>query len=179
LTSYGGDVDGHAFTAIEAALATSAVPGYFAPAKVGNNHYIDGGLYAVNPELVLWEEATAGTFGKRNFAGLLSVGTASSHYGWKPPRQAPNITTWVRQNRLILTMFSARAQHSSKLMAHLLGERYLCLDSALLPGDSESVGFDKPQPEFLDKLEKIARKRVSTALAQREFRPLGLNFEAI
>ncbi|KAK2040791.1 patatin-like phospholipase [Colletotrichum somersetense] len=69
----------------EAARATSAAPTYLAPLKVGEYHFVDGGLQANNPLGWLWNEVIT-TFGPdRQAACFLSLGT-----GVPPSQELPS-----------------------------------------------------------------------------------------
>jgi predicted acylesterase/phospholipase RssA len=56
------------------ARATSATPGYFAPAEIRLNSYLDGGLRYNNPSMEAIREAKR-IWGPRKIGCLISIGT--------------------------------------------------------------------------------------------------------
>ena len=92
---------------LDVALATSAAPTYFPPHRIGNGLYVDGGLVANAPDLVILTEATR-RFGCRlDECHLLSIGTASA------PRNgivegAPGKIGWVARHAIVDLIMTAQ-----------------------------------------------------------------------
>ena len=63
---------------VDVALATSAAPTYFKRHRIGENEYIDGGLFANSPSLVGLHEAEIFFKHPINQVRILSIGTLSS-----------------------------------------------------------------------------------------------------
>jgi patatin-like phospholipase/acyl hydrolase len=83
---------GHVFTrtsdpnvsVVDAALASSAAPTYFAPARSSGDHrgYVDGGLWANDPSWAAVDYAMHGLGKMRKSLRVLSVGTGSVPFGY-------------------------------------------------------------------------------------------------
>ncbi|WP_292531090.1 CBASS cGAMP-activated phospholipase [Methylocystis sp.] len=98
---------GDEVSTLDVALATSAAPTYFPPHRIGDRVYVDGGLVANAPDLVVLTEA-ARQFGCRlEECHLLSIGTAGS------PRAgtvdgAPGKIGWLARHAIIDLIMTAQ-----------------------------------------------------------------------
>lgn len=99
--------DGDQASILDVALATSAAPTYFPPHRIGDGFYVDGGLVANAPDLVILTEAIR-RFGCRlDECHLLSIGTASA------PRAgtvegAPGKIGWVARHAIVDLIMTAQ-----------------------------------------------------------------------
>ncbi len=89
------------------ALATSATPTYFPPHRIGDRIYVDGGLVANAPDLVILTEAIRRFGCNLDECHLLSIGTAST------PRAgavqgAPGKIGWVARHAIIDLIMTAQ-----------------------------------------------------------------------
>lgn len=101
-TGKGDDV-----TTLDVALATSAAPTYFPPHRIGNRVYVDGGLVANAPDLVVLTEASR-IFGSRlEDCHLLSVGTAGALRDGAV-EGAPGKIGWLTRHTIIDLIMTAQ-----------------------------------------------------------------------
>ncbi|VEI47545.1 Patatin [Actinobacillus equuli] len=83
---------------IDVALATSAAPTYFKRHCIGENEYIDGGLFANSPSLVGLHEAEIFFKCPINQVKILSIGTLSSKKTINPKLIKRWVKDWGRVN---------------------------------------------------------------------------------
>lgn len=99
--------NGDEVSTLDVALATSAAPTYFPPHRIGERVYVDGGLVANAPDLVVLTEAFR-QFGCRlDECHLLSIGTAGA------PRAgavdgAPGKIGWLARHAIVDLIMTAQ-----------------------------------------------------------------------
>jgi predicted acylesterase/phospholipase RssA len=94
---------------IDVALATSAAPTYFPAHIIGDRPYVDGGLVANSPDLVLVQEAARRFASPISDLNLCSVGTASTPRSGQATGRHGKIG-WIVNHKLVeLTMDSQSA----------------------------------------------------------------------
>lgn len=100
---------GDAIPTIDVAMATSAAPTYFPPHVVGDEAFVDGGLIANAPDLVLIGEAIRRYGAKLDDIHLCSIGTAgSTRVG--AASGGPGKLGWVLRHKLIELIMDAQAE---------------------------------------------------------------------
>jgi len=93
---------------LDVALATSAAPTFFSPHFIGDDAYVDGGLVANAPDLVLIGEAIRAFGARLADIHLCSVGTASSARVGKVAGM-PGKWGWMMRHSLIELIMDAQA----------------------------------------------------------------------
>jgi patatin-like phospholipase/acyl hydrolase len=98
---------GDRVSTLDVALATSAAPTYFPPHRIGDRVYVDGGLIANAPDLVVLTEASRCFSCSLDECHLLSIGTAGA------PRAgavegAPGTIGWVARHKIVDLIMTAQ-----------------------------------------------------------------------
>lgn len=137
----GSDFSG--LSAVDAALSTSAAPGYFPPYLIGiddddlGGYYIDGGLTANDPTLMAIEAVVSSGAAALEDIVVLSFGTGVSSYGIMPSQvgdpQSWGMDYWIDPIKSgvdpacpILELALAMNQQSAQNGAYLLLGNNLC-----------------------------------------------------
>jgi hypothetical protein len=146
---------------IDVALATSAAPTYFPPHKVDGEVYVDGGIVANAPDLIL-ASATLRKFGI-NIENLhvCAIGTAGS------PRVgavqgSPGKLGWVVRHDVITLTLDAQAALAARELDGLVPGRVLRLNA--IP--SKPIELDDVSPSTAKELLNLADKTFELAKAQ-------------
>ncbi len=151
--------------AVDVALATSAAPTFFELAEVGDNLYVDGGLFANAPDLLALHEAEH-FFGVANDAvRILSIGTTTKSYSvsFKAGRRF-GIADWMEEQRLFSVTISAQQQFVDQLMQHKLGDRYVRLDHEPSQEQARDLGLDMATESARKTLVALAQKATTDLL---------------
>lgn len=143
------------------ALATAAAPTYFAPHRIGNHDFADGGLAANAPDAIVATDALAMRWQGHDIR-MLAVGTthrstatvAGSTKFW-------GITGWFRHQRLLATIMAAQMDLARQTAANLLEPR------SILVADTQP-GTEQAKALNLDKVDDISTATL-LALAEAEF----------
>jgi patatin-like phospholipase/acyl hydrolase len=117
---------------VDIAMATSAAPSFFPPARLGNNLYVDGGLYANTPDLVALHEATHFLRSPVEKIYMLSIGTTTTSYSIvDSPENQYGIAFWATGSdpRLANVLIAAQQQLAMQVVRHALGTRHFRIDS--------------------------------------------------
>jgi predicted acylesterase/phospholipase RssA len=143
--------EGDTATILDAALATSAAPTFFPPHHVGKAAYVDGGLIANAPDLVLATEAMRRFGAALPDITVLSVGTAGS------PRDGrvggdPGAGSWLMGHRLIELTIDAQAALAMAQLERLGPRRVLRIDAA----PRHPMPMDDASPQAVSSLEALA-----------------------
>jgi hypothetical protein len=168
--SAGGSND--PISTLDVALATSAAPTFFPPHRVGDQRFVDGGLVANAPDLVLLLEAVRHYGCTVGECHLLSVGTAGSTARHTAGVEGPGAIGWIARHGLIDLIFSAQES--------------LAVDQArgLRPGSCLRIDGTPPSPIRLDDVsEDVTAQLRALALeavedASRSDAPLWRRFAA-
>lgn len=148
--------------ATEVALATSAAPTYLPIAKVGDQLFADGGLYANSPDQIALHEAEYFLDIPRTQISTLSIGTTTSRYSIAHEAGVKfGLLKWAKNGRLASAMISAQQQNTQYMMEHVLGERYVRIDT--------DQSKEQERELALDVATKNAQKTIS-GLAEGAFR---------
>jgi uncharacterized protein len=137
----------HAIKMADIAMATSAAPLFFPMAEVGDSLYVDGGLYANAPDMCGIHEATHFLGVPTEDIHVLSIGTTTSSYSlphkWGVRYGAAQ---WITNQRIVSTVISAQQQLTTFMVGHLLGSRYLRLDTLQSPEQNQDLALDNAAP---------------------------------
>lgn len=112
---------------LDVALATSAAPTYFQPHFIQDRNFVDGGLIANAPDLVVLTEAIRRFGCSYSDCHLLSVGTANS------PRQgrasgSPGKIGWIAKHKIIDLIMTAQEELAISQVRALAPATFLRLD---------------------------------------------------
>jgi len=143
--------------AAEVALAAAAAPVYFPLARVGDELFIDGGLYATAPDLLALHEAEHRFGVAAGEISMLSIGTTTSRFALPAVEtRALGLLGWAKGQRLIRALMASQQILTAEIMRERLADNYLRIDDC--PAMAQGQGF------ALD---------VATASAQREIKDLA------
>ncbi|TIP26209.1 MAG: patatin [Mesorhizobium sp.] len=133
--------------AIDVAMATSAAPLFFPLAKIDDSYFADGGLVANSPDACAVHEAIHFADQKPHDLRVLSIGTTSTGFSL-PTSLGPSLggAEWLKNERLISTVFSSQQQLVDFMMRHQLGDRYLRIDVRSSAEQSVDLGMDLATP---------------------------------
>jgi hypothetical protein len=154
-------------SAVDVAMATSAAPLFFPLAKMGENYYADGGLVANAPDACAIHEAIHFCGQKFEDLRLISIGTTFTGFGLPTSLGAEfGARKWVENQRLVTTVMGAQQQLVNYMTGHVLGDRYLRIDTSLSSEQAADVGLDVATPE---------RRGVLLGLAETAFQSASPN----
>jgi cGAMP-activated phospholipase len=126
---------------VDVALATSAAPTYFPIATIGDEMFVDGGLFANSPDLVALHEAEYFFRKSVDDVSILSVGTTTSKFSFSHTRGLDlGAVAWAR--RFPQVLLSAQQLDVEYILRHKLGERYLRIDAEQSKEQERDLGLD-------------------------------------
>jgi uncharacterized protein len=131
----------HLRRVVDVALATSAAPTYFPIAKIGDELFADGGLYANSPDLHALHEAEHFFEKKSEDVSILSIGSTTSKFSFSH-RSGLNLGTLGWARRLAPTLLSSQQLDVKYMLQHKLGDRYLRLDAEQSREQERDLGLD-------------------------------------
>lgn len=141
----------------DVAIATSAAPTFFPIARVEDELYVDGGLYANAPDLVAYHELTHFLGADASRIRMLSVGTTTAKYSLAHEDGVEyGSYKWMLDARLISTMLSAQQQLTEFMMGHVLGERYFRIDKAQAKEQEPFLKLDSASPGTISQIRGLA-----------------------
>jgi patatin-like phospholipase/acyl hydrolase len=149
---------GDTLSTIDVALATSAAPTFFAPHFVGDDAYVDGGLVANAPDLVLIGEAMRAFGARLDDIHLCSIGTASSARVGTVAGQ-PGKWGWVKRHSLIELIMDAQAALAADQVDCLGPASILRIDRR----PPRRITLDDVAPATVIELLNLADQAVATA----------------
>jgi predicted acylesterase/phospholipase RssA len=145
------------FKAIDVAMATAAMPGFYPLARVGGGLYADGGLYANAPDLLALSQCEHGLGVAPGRIEMVSVGTASTRFALAHPRRRPmGALDWLMRERMVRLAISAQQSAAQTLMRRILGSRYLRIDAAQTAAEQDILGLDVATPDAQAILARLA-----------------------
>ena len=116
----------------DAIIATTAAPTYFPHRQIGDNAYVDGGVWAADPSMLAIAEAIRiQQFSKKHDPTapivtdeihLLSVGTGRANFSLSPPGADAGLLFWA--SRIAEVMGTSQAQGVHLPLKFFLGDRY-------------------------------------------------------
>ncbi|HDR1071720.1 TPA: patatin-like phospholipase family protein [Pasteurella multocida] len=134
---------------VDVALATSAAPTYFKRHRIGENEYIDGGLFANSPSLVGLHEAEIFFEYPINQVKILSIGTLSSKKTINPKtNKKGGLSDWGEGNvlksasNIIDITLSSQQLFMNQLVKHRLKDNLVVIDENLTQSSAPYVGLD-------------------------------------
>jgi uncharacterized protein len=127
--------------AADVALATSAAPTYFPIAEIGDELFVDGGLYANSPDIIALHEAEYFFGVLCEDVKMLSIGTTTTQFSFSHtgPRNL-GILGWSR--RFAQTVISSQQLDTAYILGHRLNERYLRIDEVQSREQERDLGLD-------------------------------------
>lgn len=139
----------------QAVLATTAVPTYFPPCRIGEHCFIDGGVFAVNPTMCAYAEIKKLNRYENDIL-IVSLGTGEHNdsYTYKETRNW-GMLRWAVP---IIGVFTNSGPTVDYQMKQLAGtQQYFRLQ---IPLDSDSIAMDDAGDANLRRLEAAARDGV-------------------
>ena len=116
----------------DAVIATTAAPTYFPQKQIGENTYVDGGVWAADPSMLALAEAIRiqqfqnqldpKASVKTDDIHLLSIGTGKAQYSLSPPENDAGMVFWASQIGNL--MATAQSQGVHLPLKFFLGDRY-------------------------------------------------------
>jgi patatin-like phospholipase/acyl hydrolase len=168
---------------VDAAMATSAAPTYFAPhyCEDRNAYFADGGLVANDPSFVGLHEVLKDM--QSDFKGsgvkdvrILNIGTLGGRYSIKPSALAARrnngyLGLWGAGERLVLTTMSANQQlHKKMLLRELRSsgaeKNYVCLDDTVPHEAASDITLDNASQGSLQNLASRGKQLATVEYTQ-------------
>ena len=147
----------------DAIIATTAAPTYFPHKQIGENAFVDGGVWAADPSMLAVAEAIRiQQFTKKldpgaqivtNDIHLLSVGTGRAQFSLKPPGADAGLLFWA--SRVADLMGTSQAQGVHLPLKFFLGDRYRHVNFKM----TEKWGLDDVQ--FIPELFEVGERRAA------------------
>ncbi|URL05870.1 patatin-like phospholipase family protein [Avibacterium sp. 21-595] len=160
---------------VDVALATSAAPIYFKRHCIGENEYIDGGLFANSPSLIGLHEAEIFFKHPINQVKILSIGTLSSKKTINPKtNKKGGLTDWgegviTKASRNIIDItLSSQQLFMNQLVKHRIKDNFVIIDENLTHSSAPYVGLDEVTDEAKQILKGNATQSSKVALGKRE-----------
>lgn len=147
---------------LDVAMATSAAPTYFAPHRIGERTYVDGGLIANAPDLVLLGEAMRRFDAELSDLHLCSIGTAGNPRTGNTSGQ-PGKIGWMARHELMELVMDAQAALTAEQVARLAPSSVLRMDKR----PSRRIDLDDVRAETTDELLGLADQTVTEVTAAR------------
>ena len=130
-----------ALSAVDVAMATSAVPTFFPMVRIGKGLYADGGLFANAPDLQAVHAAQYRLKIPGRQLRVLSVGTASSHFPLSKSREKLGAIDWMTDEHLMRIAMSAQQSSVEAMLGEQLEDRYLRIDARQTPAQRKVLGL--------------------------------------
>lgn len=143
---------------VDVALATSAAPTYFPPHIIGDTIFLDGGIASNNPDIEALRFCS--TVLSRPFQSclVLSIGTGDLQYIVDHrDKMDAGAVKWMRKYKILDRIMSLQESKSSELVADLLGDRYLRIDTTF----ENEIALDDCRNKVLEQLKWRAKKIVA------------------
>ena len=153
-------------TVMEAALATSAAPGYFPPQANQQGMLIDGGVIANAPDLVALTDAMSDFQMPLDAIRMLSIGTASSPEVNESSMQGHGQIGWIARRRLFQSTMAAQEDLAVLQAGVLLHDSHLRIDSAPAPEDASALGLDRADERASGILNELVEQAWRQAMAR-------------
>jgi len=133
------------YTFSDVAIATASAPTYFANYK----SFIDGGVYANNPSIILLIEALKLNFDLKNII-IVSIGTGIDSYSFYPENWG--VKEWLSKNGntpLLNVMFKGQSIFTNEILNYLLNDNFIRLDIEI-PKKIKEIDNIKNREELLN-----------------------------
>ncbi len=158
------------FDVVDVALATSAAPTFFPPARLANSLYADGGLIANSPDLVAVHEAMHFLRIPRDRVWMVSIGTTTGKYSVPDvPVNTYGVRFWIadHEHRLPNILISGQQQFAQQITEHILEDRYLRIDTVPSYEQAPHLGLDVVTPTATATLCALGEKAGTDILGKR------------
>lgn len=142
---------------VDVALATSAAPTYFPPHRIGDDVFVDGGLIANAPDVILIGEAMRSFGSKLDDLHLFSVGTASNARVGRAGG-APGKLQWMTQHGLIDLIMDSQVALAIQQIRRLNPATVLRVDRR----PSRNIDLADVEPETRDELLSLANQECNS-----------------
>ena len=138
---------------IDVALATSAAPTYFPPHIIDEAAFLDGGIASNNPDIEALRFCWTVLSRTLQSLRILSIGTGDvQHVVDRQDCMDAGAIKWMRKYKILDRMMSLQESKSSGLVADLLGEGYLRIDTTF----ENEISLDDCRDTVLDFLKQRA-----------------------
>lgn len=135
----------HTQRMLDVAMATTATPTYLRARRLGNQHLIDGGIWANNPTVVAVAEAKSMLEVPLEAMHVLSIGTTDEVTDLPPRLHNGGYRQWARP--AIDTILRAQAVGSFGVARHLVGDDHI-------------TRVDEPVPKGVFQLDRLDADRM-------------------
>ena len=152
----------------DAVIATTAAPTYFPHRQIGENAYVDGGVWAADPSMLAIAEAVRiQQFQKSldpdasnltNNIHLLSIGTGRAQFSLSPPGADAGLLFWA--SRIADVMGTSQVQGVHLPLKYFLGDRYRHVNFKM----TEKWGLD--EVKHIPKLFEVGEQRAESTFAE-------------
>ena len=149
-----------ALSAVDVAMATSAVPTFFPMVRIGKGLYADGGLFANAPDLQAVHAAQYRLKIPGRQLRVLSVGTASSHFPLSKSREKLGAIDWMTDEHLMRIAMSAQQSSVEAMLGEQLGDHYLRIDARQTPAQRKVLGLTVATKKATRMLGDLAQQSV-------------------
>jgi uncharacterized protein len=166
----------HSRRVVDVALATSAAPTYFPIATIGDELFVDGGLFANSPDLIALHEAEHFFGQKIDNLFMLSVGTTTSKFSFSQARGL-NLGTLAWSRRFAQVLLASQQLDVEYIVRHRLGDRYLRVDAEQSREQERDLGLDIATSRAQTTVRGLASATVQEYLGNRALRQM-LSYEA-
>lgn len=140
---------------LDVALATSAAPTYFPPHRIGDRVYVDGGLIANAPDLVLLTEASGRLGCTLDQCHLLSIGTAGAARAGSA-KGAPGKIGWIAKHAIIDLIMTAQEALAIEQVRSLRPGTFLRVDAS----PAAPIGLDDVSQTATEQIVELSRQAV-------------------
>lgn len=147
---------------LDVAMATSAAPTFFPPHSIEGRIYVDGGLVANAPDLVVATEAMRCFGAALSDLRVLCVGTAGSPRVGRA-KGDPGVVGWLTRHRLVEMTIDAQAVLAADQLQQLGIGRILRIDAT--PRDP--ITLDDASPAAATQLRALADGAIAAARQSR------------
>jgi patatin-like phospholipase/acyl hydrolase len=156
------DADGN-IPLSDVALATSAAPIFFAPHRIGNTLFVDGGLVANVPDQLAILEAIDRWGWQPSDIYVLSIGTTHSPAGLLTHSvKGWGIFKWGQDKHLLDIAMSAQMALATDIATRLLPANHLVrIDPPLGPEQGAAIGLDVSSVAAKETLQALAQQQAS------------------
>jgi patatin-like phospholipase/acyl hydrolase len=135
---------------VDAAHASSAAPTYFEPVRLGARTLIDGGVFAINPAVLAYAEAS----GSIDVLASLGTGELTRRLAYDEVKDWGELE-WARP--IIDVVFDGSADAVDEVLERLVHDRYIRLQTRL---EEASDDLDDASPENLAALRREAERLI-------------------
>lgn len=145
---------------IDVALATSAAPTYFAPHRIGDKYFLDGGIASNNPDIEALRYCISVLSRAHDQVKILSIGTGTENYEFKSNGYCNfGSIAWIGRHKIIDRLMNLQEGKSSSIVFDLIGDNYRRID---FPA-SKHIALDETNKNVLVELSKLGESVINEA----------------